>query len=347
MALFAGHFSFLAVACLLFFAAAAAGEQLLPATGADSQGKWAKSGVPRQQLSEQQDPELGTEAVGQPPLPPAQPSGRARRQHFRPLRDPSAGQLRAELASEEMLSVGTAAQEAASEGDPVMQYVVAFGKRIQGPVAGWQINPASWPGMADLRSAAMMAAFRLMWFAGMSVILWMLLIFYLANWYIKTMDKGRIKSPVVDLDGSQTLLETKNWSFGLFNCDSPSLCFFSFLSPVVRWAITMDSAGLVAPPEAFFRAVVIGVVGSLATHLVPGIGFFAYLAVLVHYRQKLRAKFEIASGTWKSIFEDCCIYCWCSPCAITQEARQIELAARFGHPAAAGWVAVVDEKSAA
>eukprot|EP00444_Apocalathium_aciculiferum_P008521 CAMPEP_0183402280 /NCGR_PEP_ID=MMETSP0370-20130417/13800_1 /TAXON_ID=268820 /ORGANISM="Peridinium aciculiferum, Strain PAER-2" /LENGTH=91 /DNA_ID=CAMNT_0025583839 /DNA_START=59 /DNA_END=330 /DNA_ORIENTATION=- len=65
------------------------------------------------------------------------------------------------------------------------------------------------------------------------------------------------------------------------------------------------------------------------------VDFCAWLLVAVigaGFRQEMRLKFKMPTGTL-IFFQDMFLYCCCACCAITQEARQVEEAAKLGHPA--------------
>eukprot|EP00747_Dinoflagellata_sp_TGD_P101987 gnl/TRDRNA2_/TRDRNA2_168516_c0_seq13.p1 gnl/TRDRNA2_/TRDRNA2_168516_c0~~gnl/TRDRNA2_/TRDRNA2_168516_c0_seq13.p1 ORF type:complete len:118 (+),score=19.27 gnl/TRDRNA2_/TRDRNA2_168516_c0_seq13:28-354(+) len=55
--------------------------------------------------------------------------------------------------------------------------------------------------------------------------------------------------------------------------------------------------------------------------------------VMVYYRHKLRAKFEMPHHTVSTIVEDFIGYCMCYPCFVSQEARHVEEAVFSGHSA--------------
>ena len=47
-------------------------------------------------------------------------------------------------------------------------------------------------------------------------------------------------------------------------------------------------------------------------------------------RQELRKKLNLPHGDFATVAGDCCSYCWCGACAVTQEAQQVELAVQEG-----------------
>lgn len=123
------------------------------------------------------------------------------------------------------------------------------------------------------------------------------------------------------------LVEKEEFAYGLFTCfDEPKLCLLSCCCGAVRWADTVRMMGFFL---TLMGGVAIYLCCSLISGLLPG-GFCVLLALQVYYRQQMRAAFKMPRGTCMSVCEDCCTYCFCSPCAITQEARQAELAEKVG-----------------
>lgn len=127
----------------------------------------------------------------------------------------------------------------------------------------------------------------------------------------------------------KNLLEKSEFAYSLFAClDEPKLCLFTCCCAPVRWADTLRMLGLVT----VMTGTCIYLLSQLLGYFLPG-GTLILIATLTLGRQELRAKFDMPHGTCMSYMEDCCAYCWCGVCAITQDARQVELAAKVGHPA--------------
>mmetsp|Transcript_49404 Transcript_49404/g.107592 ORF Transcript_49404/g.107592 Transcript_49404/m.107592 type:complete len:352 (-) Transcript_49404:128-1183(-) len=165
------------------------------------------------------------------------------------------------------------------------------------------------------------------YFAGGSMLLWSVLVLGFAYYYSSR--KDQIKSFLIaPKDKSQRpKLEVGQWAFGAFDLGELKLCCFSCCCPAVRWADTMSMAGLLT----FCGAVLLFLSCSLLGHFVPVLGLVVYLGVVTTYRQKLRAQFEIPTGIATAL-GDCCLYFWCGPCAINQEARQLEFAEESRKP---------------
>eukprot|EP00448_Togula_jolla_P029129 CAMPEP_0170639386 /NCGR_PEP_ID=MMETSP0224-20130122/39623_1 /TAXON_ID=285029 /ORGANISM="Togula jolla, Strain CCCM 725" /LENGTH=331 /DNA_ID=CAMNT_0010969741 /DNA_START=63 /DNA_END=1058 /DNA_ORIENTATION=- len=168
--------------------------------------------------------------------------------------------------------------------------------------------------------------------AGTSMVIWSLIVFGFAYYYktgkanIMHVLLSSAEKPPVKLDGG-------TWGFPLFDImGEPKLCMFSCFCPTIRWADTVSMAGFLP----FSTAILVFLLCSFMGHMAPGIGLIVYLSVTTYYRQELRQQFKLPHHDVLSVAEDCCAYWWCTPCAINQEARQLELAADIGHPAAAG-----------
>jgi len=116
-------------------------------------------------------------------------------------------------------------------------------------------------------------------------------------------------------------LDRQRWRFGLFEClEVPSLCLFSFFCAPIRWADTMRMAGFMNFFSALALVVGLTVLGSITL----GLGFVATIAVCVHFRHRMRHKYDIRSQLCGSYATDVLSFVFCPWCSIVQEARQIE-----------------------
>jgi Cys-rich protein (TIGR01571 family) len=79
----------------------------------------------------------------------------------------------------------------------------------------------------------------------------------------------------------------------------------------------------------FFSALGLVIGMTLIGFLTFGMGFFVLLGVMVIYRQRLQAKFNIRSDSTQDVLS----YMFCPWCSIAQEARQVEEAYLARHPA--------------
>jgi len=159
----------------------------------------------------------------------------------------------------------------------------------------------------------------------MSVLVWAVLILLLGVFY----HHGKLHPPKLDPEGvnvslhDRERLDRRRWRFGLCECmEVPSLCLFSFCCAPLRWADTMRMAGFLNFFAALAIAVGLAVLGSFSL----GMGFFALVGVCVHYRRRMRAKYDIHSHFCGSSSEltDVLAYLFCPWCSIVQEARQME-----------------------
>jgi len=126
----------------------------------------------------------------------------------------------------------------------------------------------------------------------------------------------------------------KNWSTGTLDPQAwmaePWLCFWACCCPAIRWADSMSMLGLLGFWVAF--SIFLGL--ELLNSLTSGVVFYLVLcSVATYQRQRLREKFDMDHDDAKTVGIDCLWFCCCLPCAVSQEARHVEEAAKQGHPA--------------
>lgn len=120
-----------------------------------------------------------------------------------------------------------------------------------------------------------------------------------------------------------SFLTPDGFSYSLFGCfEDKRICCLSFCLGPIRWADTMDKTN--PSLMRYWTAIAIYVVIMFVSPWAGALGGCVLLALCTVFRQKLRAQLGIKSGTPWTMLEDCCTYTWCSPCAIAQEARQVE-----------------------
>lgn len=112
---------------------------------------------------------------------------------------------------------------------------------------------------------------------------------------------------------------------GHFDCmDDVGTCIPAFLCMPIRWSDTMSVSGV----HTFWFAFVIWSLFALVNcfmYCLPFFGIATCLIMLV-LRQRLRAKLELPSWGFCTLFCDCCFICWCPCCAVAQEARATKVA---------------------
>lgn len=157
----------------------------------------------------------------------------------------------------------------------------------------------------------------------LSVLLWAALTMLLGFYY----NHEKPFPPKLDPEGvnvslhDRERLDRQRWRFGLLDCvEVPSLCCFSFLCAPIRWADTMRMAGFMNFIPALALFVALTVLGSFTL----GVGFVALGSVCVHYRHRMRQKFDIRSHLHGSYTSDVLALVFCPWCSVAQEARQIE-----------------------
>lgn len=140
-------------------------------------------------------------------------------------------------------------------------------------------------------------------------------------------------APAPGVFGRQPPVVNGVWRNHIFQClHVPKLCLFTCFCGPVRWADTMRMANLLP----FWGAFALITFFNIASLLGMGVAGVFMLFILVYFRQQMRKMFSIDACTCQTITLDCCAYTFCSLCAMVQEARQMEEAWAFGHPAVAG-----------
>lgn len=124
--------------------------------------------------------------------------------------------------------------------------------------------------------------------------------------------------------------DLSKWSSGPFECcDDISTCCCACWCPEIRWAENLSMVGLLN----FWAAFALFLLFSLLSGILPFM-WVVICAVGVYYRQTLRQRFKMeGQGECSTYMGDCLLYCCCTCCAIAQEARHLEAAARADHPA--------------
>mmetsp|Transcript_4328 Transcript_4328/g.12477 ORF Transcript_4328/g.12477 Transcript_4328/m.12477 type:complete len:375 (-) Transcript_4328:160-1284(-) len=116
-----------------------------------------------------------------------------------------------------------------------------------------------------------------------------------------------------------------HFTFELFhgcNCDPDwRICCCSFFCSGIRWADTMGSDKVRF--LSFWPAVLLFALLQFLTGL-TGVAGFALLALGVLGRQRIREVYDLPHGDCSTCWQDCLVWLCCGPCAIMQEASQIE-----------------------
>lgn len=133
-------------------------------------------------------------------------------------------------------------------------------------------------------------------------------------------------------EDAQDSVPLTQWSSGLFDCcQDPYIFLCACCCMPIRWADTMDMVGLMKFWTAFAFILVLQLCSEIPF---LGICWFGIIGVLAMHRQKLRGIFQIpGQGDGGTTVGDAFFVCCCMPCAVAQEARHVELAAKLGHEA--------------
>lgn len=123
-----------------------------------------------------------------------------------------------------------------------------------------------------------------------------------------------------------------SFTFGLFEAGSLQqdlpICFLAFCCPAIRWADTMTKARLLP----FWMALGLMIVMSLLGPITYGAIFLLIVLVGVYFRQRLRKLYNHGPFKASVMALDCLTWCFCLPCAVVQEAREVEKVQREPGP---------------
>lgn len=116
--------------------------------------------------------------------------------------------------------------------------------------------------------------------------------------------------------------DLNEWKYGICDCCSaPGICLWAWCCPAIRWADTLGMTGLLGFWLAFAIYLGVDYVGGIAGELL----FWILLAVIcAGFRQEMRIKFNMKKQGGATYVQDCLLYCCCTVCVMTQEARQVE-----------------------
>lgn len=114
------------------------------------------------------------------------------------------------------------------------------------------------------------------------------------------------------------------WAYGLFDClAEPRICCLTCCCSGIRWADNMRQANF----AAFWPALIFYTFLQSAANVSSYLGglWIVWLFTVVYMRMRIKMRFNIGIGCTGCI-TDTLSYMCCTVCAITQEARQLELA---------------------
>jgi len=200
-----------------------------------------------------------------------------------------------------------------------------------GEIVGVPTAPAA-TSPEDVPAAYMKSYWTVLWMnpiaSLLSVILPIFLTFLLACCYKQFHADAPLPLMIDNLHNTE-LLDNGVWRYLLLDCLAAPryTCILAFCCPALRWADTMRLSGI----YSFFTAVFIFAFFSSLAKGTAGLTTLILICILTAKRQKIRSLFSLPHGTARTWVEDCCTYCWCAPCAIVQEAQQMEEAYSVQH----------------
>lgn len=151
-------------------------------------------------------------------------------------------------------------------------------------------------------------------------------------WFLVAMLYLRYKADVFSVKPEGKVESTRDagWKHHFLdaNCSRDwQLCLCALLCPGIRWADTTST--LQNPSEdrkrgLFWRFFLLFVILYVVAPFTLGLSLVLFIFAAVYFRQRMRAKFQHSPGKWWTIPSDLALWCFCSCCAIAQEAREIE-----------------------
>lgn len=123
-----------------------------------------------------------------------------------------------------------------------------------------------------------------------------------------------------------------DWKFGFCSClGDLEVCCCACMCPCIRWGETLSLVdGLIIFWVGFgiyFAFTVLGWATSVY------ICWMLLALICTAYRQELRSKFQMKNQGGMTYITDCLLYAFCACCAMSQEARHVEEAFKYGHKA--------------
>lgn len=137
----------------------------------------------------------------------------------------------------------------------------------------------------------------------------------------------------------------REFTSGLFSCKKPSITFWSFCCPGIRWADTMDKLGIFRFWLGFWIMTALYCISFFpnATILCQ----LTVVAFMTYHRQSVREAFDFEDQGGVTWITDCFTYMCCMCCAVAQEARHTRLACIMEHHAIHQWPKSAREKAQA
>lgn len=122
--------------------------------------------------------------------------------------------------------------------------------------------------------------------------------------------------------------EEAKFNFGLFDFDNccdrdMTLCLCSWCCLPVRWADSVSQEKVKIGVSFWAAVATAGTLFAIDT-LTAGLSLLVFVAFAALARQKMREAMGLEHGTAVSMLCDFATWCFCSPCAAAQEAREVQ-----------------------
>lgn len=163
--------------------------------------------------------------------------------------------------------------------------------------------------------------------AMISVMIWAGLIVLVAKHYLGSV---KVKLAPTPAEGVEETMST--YQHGWYECFSdPGTWCWVLCCPAIRWADIMTTMGLFR--SFWLAAILFLAINFVAVESNDMCAWILLALICAFFRHELRRKFEMSAGA-SEFGKDCLLFCFCTTCAITQDARQVSDACKLGHPAA-------------
>lgn len=167
------------------------------------------------------------------------------------------------------------------------------------------------------------------WIQAGNVVAYILFTLICAFIYDKVRKNYKYPQPKPDIEPDD------DFTYGLFGCYSdPKLSLMACCCPALRWADSMDKAATPAKSLISYWPGVLLVLGFTLVNMMLSFallhvfcGFclhIVFVLVMVFFRQKLRRRYQIKGGSFRTFAADMIGWLCCPCCSIVQEAREVE-----------------------
>lgn len=157
--------------------------------------------------------------------------------------------------------------------------------------------------------------------------LWVALFAVVGYFYTKNKEYAPVEESLATPEQQATF---KDWKFGFCSClEDCEVCWCAWCCPCIRWGETLSLVdGLIVFWVGF--GVYLGLTVLSWVTYIP-LCWLLLTVICTAYRQEIRIKFQMQRVGGMTYITDCLLYAFCACCAMSQEARHVEAALKYGH----------------